>query len=262
MPENLTAPQVEQQFAQMLETVLIKGDLKSLSAKDRMQYYNRLCDSVGLNPLTRPFEYIEFQGKLTLYARKDATDQLRKLHNVSIKIVSREKIGDVFVVTAQASLPSGRVDESIGAVALGTLKGDALANSYMKTETKSKRRATLSICGLGMLDETEVETIPGAKVPVDAESHPPKPELAKPQVVNTDMGPPSPKQLDALFEASSIANWTPEECKAFIKERFKKSGTSELTWRECLQMTDYVAKHAKPADFVDEGPFPFEGEET
>ena len=33
----------------------------------------------------------------------------------------------------------------------------------MKAETKAKRRVTLSICGLGMLDETEVETIPGAR---------------------------------------------------------------------------------------------------
>ena len=38
----------------------------------------------------------------------------------------------------------------------------------MKAVTKAKRRVTLSICGLGMLDETEVESIPGAKaVPVD-----------------------------------------------------------------------------------------------
>jgi len=29
----------------------------------------------------------------------------------------------------------------------------------MKAETKAKRRVTLSICGLGLLDETEVETV-------------------------------------------------------------------------------------------------------
>jgi hypothetical protein len=33
----------------------------------------------------------------------------------------------------------------------------------MKAETKSKRRVTLSIVGLGMLDESEVDSIPGAK---------------------------------------------------------------------------------------------------
>jgi hypothetical protein len=34
----------------------------------------------------------------------------------------------------------------------------------MKTVTKAKRRVTLSILGLGMLDESEAETIPGARV--------------------------------------------------------------------------------------------------
>jgi len=37
------------------------------------------------------------------------------------------------------------------------------ANAIMKCETKAKRRVTLSICGLGFLDETEVDSIPGAK---------------------------------------------------------------------------------------------------
>src|SRR6202008_2665643 len=41
-------------------------------------------------------------------------------------------------------------------------KGEALGNALMKASTKAKRRATLSICGLGMLDETELETIPTA----------------------------------------------------------------------------------------------------
>jgi len=38
-----------------------------------------------------------------------------------------------------------------------------LANAQMKAVTKGKRRLTLSLCGLGWLDETEVETIPTAK---------------------------------------------------------------------------------------------------
>jgi len=66
-------------------------------------------------------------------------------------------------------MPDGRSDESIGAVALGSLKGEAYANAIMKAETKAKRRVTLSVCGLGMLDENEVETIPDARpVPVEA----------------------------------------------------------------------------------------------
>lgn len=146
-----------------LEQVLISGDLKSLTPEQRVMYYHRVCDSVGLNPLTQPFAYITLNGKLTLYALKGCTDQLRAARNVSVSITSRELVNDVYVVTARASTPDGRTDESIGAVPVAGLKGEALANAYMKAESKSKRRVTLSLCGLGMLDESEVDSIPGAQ---------------------------------------------------------------------------------------------------
>jgi len=146
--------------ASIVESVIAAGDLSKLPAAQRTQYYAAVCNSLGLNPLTKPFEYITLNGKLTLYARKDATDQLRKLHSVSVHIASRERIDDVYTVTARATDARGRTDESIGAVAIGSLKGDALCNAIMKAETKAKRRVTLSICGLGMLDEAELETIP------------------------------------------------------------------------------------------------------
>lgn len=147
-----------------LERVIAGGDLGALTPEQRTSYYHAVCESLGLNPLTRPFEYIRLQGKLTLYARRDAADQLRKLHGISVEIASRVKVDDLYVVTARATDRSGRVDESIGAVAIGALKGELLANALMKAETKAKRRVTLSICGLGWSDETEVETIPQAQL--------------------------------------------------------------------------------------------------
>ena len=122
-----------------------------------MAYYARVCESLGLNPLTRPFEYITLNGKLTLYARKDATDQLRDIHGVSIPLITAETHHDdgLFVVVAQAEDRYGRKDSGMGVVSIAGLKGEALANAMMKAETKAKRRATLSICGLGWMDEVE-----------------------------------------------------------------------------------------------------------
>jgi len=165
--------------AETLEKVLIQGDLSKLSSQERLMYYNRVCTSLGLNPLTKPFDYITLNGKLTLYAKRDCTDQLRKLHDISIKITSREKMDDLYIVTAQGINKDGRIDESIGAVSIGNLKGEALANSLMKSETKAKRRVTLSLAGLGWLDETETETIPDAKIGVLPETIPVK-EVVKP----------------------------------------------------------------------------------
>jgi hypothetical protein len=148
----------------IMEQVLIGGDLAQLTEAQRLAYYRAVCQSLGLNPLSKPFEYLWLNGKLRLYALRDCTDQLRRLHGISIYITNRERLGDIYIVTARAKDRTGREDESTGAVALGTLKGDALANALMKCETKAKRRVTLSLAGLGWLDETEISTIPGVRV--------------------------------------------------------------------------------------------------
>lgn len=146
-----------------IENALIKGDLSGLAPDQRLSYLKQVCETVGLNYLTKPFEYIQLNGKLTLYATRAATDQLRSVHKVSIKITDRQKFDDIYVVTAQATNADGRFDESTGAVNVAGLKGEALANAYLKAETKAKRRVTLSLCGLGLLDESEVATIADAK---------------------------------------------------------------------------------------------------
>ena len=146
-----------------LEQVVIGGDLKSLTPPQRVEYYAKVCESVGLNPLTKPFDYITLNGKLTLYARKDAADQLRKIHGISITSLDTEIINDVYCVTAVAMSRDGRTDIDTGAVNIKGMSGDNLANAMMKARTKAKRRVTLSIAGLGWLDETELETIQSAQ---------------------------------------------------------------------------------------------------
>jgi hypothetical protein len=154
-----------------MEQALVEGDLSDLDAERRVNYYLKVCSSLNLNPYTKPFAYIVLNGKLVLYAKKDATDQLRKLHKVSILTLERQQLGELLVVTATASAADGRTDSAIGAVPTQGLKGEALANALMKAETKAKRRVTLSLCGLGMTDESEVDSIPGAYYP-EAEALP------------------------------------------------------------------------------------------
>jgi hypothetical protein len=153
---NALAP-AQQIDPALIERVIIHGDLRQLNSQQKVSYYNAVCESVGLNPLTQPFQYLVLSGREVLYARREATDQLRYLHNVSVAITARELMEDCYIVTARARLPDGRTDESIGAVPIASLKGEFRANAMMKAETKAKRRVTLAICGLGMLDETEVE---------------------------------------------------------------------------------------------------------
>lgn len=163
--------EVRQNVGSVLEQVVIGGDLSKLSPAERVKYYNAVCESIGVNPLTKPFDYITLNNKLTLYAKRDCTDQLRNIKGVSVTLTDKKVMNDVYLVSAHATDKNGRTDESTGAVSIAGLKGDALANAYMKAETKAKRRVTLSICGLGILDESEVETVPGAR----QEQPPPRP---------------------------------------------------------------------------------------
>jgi hypothetical protein len=148
--------------AEIISKLVLDGDVSKMSALQKVEFYNGLCGALGLNPLTRPFQLIKLNGKEVLYAAKDATDQLRKLNSVSV-IESTQRIeSDICTVTVKVIDKTGRTDCEIGAVNVAKLSGDALANAMMRANTKAKRRATLSICGLGVLDETELETIPGA----------------------------------------------------------------------------------------------------
>jgi hypothetical protein len=146
-----------------MEALLIDGDLSKLTPEQRVTYYKKTCDSLGLNYLTKPFAYIRLNGKLTFYALKDCTEQLRKRDGVSIVKLESMKLDDVFVVTAYAQSSAGKMDVATGAVPTANLKGENLANALMKAETKAKRRVTLSICGLGMTDEEEISSIPTAQ---------------------------------------------------------------------------------------------------
>jgi hypothetical protein len=154
---------VAQDVAEIMERVVIMGDLSKLTPEERTRYYLSTCRSLGLNPLTRPFEYVRLSGKEVLYAKRDAADQLRKINNISLEIVRREIINGLAIVEVKATDGTGRTDSDIGVVAIDNLRGEALANATMKAITKAKRRVTLSIAGLGFLDESEIDGLPAAQ---------------------------------------------------------------------------------------------------
>ena len=148
-----------------IDDVLNRGDLSDLTPAQRTEYTARVCHSLGMNPLTRPFQYLTLNGKLMLYATRDAADQLRKINGISIKIVERVMDDGLFTVHVQATDKTGRTDEDFGVVPYRAGAGEILANSIMKAVTKAKRRVTLSISGLGFMDETEIQSTGGTPAP-------------------------------------------------------------------------------------------------
>lgn len=199
----------------IIGNVVLKGDLSGLNPQQKVHYYNQFCQSLGLNPLTQPFQILRLNGKEVLYAKKDATEQLRKVHGVSITNLEMKTVEGVYIVFASAEDKSGKKDSATGAVSIKGLAGDTLANAMMKAETKAKRRVTLSICGLGMLDETETETIP------NAESEP-IPSLARKEDVEKikKLLPKKGKKKDQVVKAYKIEkleDMTEAQAKSVIK---------------------------------------------
>jgi hypothetical protein len=174
LPHNIDPKAVEQ--------ALLIGDISQMSDEVRIAYYIATCRSVGLNPLTKPFQALKGDdGKISLYPDKGCAEQLRKLHRVSCKVIGREFLDDLYIVTVRATTPDGREEEAQGVVpiakAVGSWEQTREGKRYFKTsvdaqgremtaplsvaeraaalmraETKAKRRATLAICGLGMAD--------------------------------------------------------------------------------------------------------------
>lgn len=203
---------VKNNMANAIEQVVIGGDLSKLTAEQRVAYVRTVCDSLGVNPATTPFQYIVLNGKLTLYATRSASEQLRKIHGVSIAPLERSMMADagLYQVVARGKDATGREDEASGVVTISGLKGENLANAMLKCETKAKRRLTLSICGLGFLDETEVSDIPGAQMPTAAPVSVAKPALESgPSPVAKAAGSGLAKLRERVASATVVVQDTP-----------------------------------------------------
>lgn len=193
-------------IATMVETVLIKGDLSKLTPQQRDAYYLKLCEVTGLNPLFQPFDYILFKGgKLALYAKKECAAQLRTIHNISVIDMDAEEREGVYTTTVKVQNDKGRMDMDVGSVSIAGLKGEDRGNAIKKSATQAKRRATLSICGLGLLDETEVETIPGALSPA-------------PEAAGGEPDPQSPPRQQRPSSASAKRDGVWEQFTAKLAE--------------------------------------------
>lgn len=193
-------------ITEAMESTLVQGDLSKLSAQDRIIYYNKVCSSLGLNPLTQPFEYINLNGKLKLYAKRDCADQLRKINSISIEILSQDIADSLLSIHVRATDGNGKKDEDLGVVSFpDSLKGEARANAILKAVTKAKRRVTLSICGLGFLDETEVEDIPQQQRSIEATR---QPEIATPE-------PKAKPKINVKEDPESARKWIVDKLKTF-----------------------------------------------
>jgi hypothetical protein len=182
-------------------SIVLRGDLSGLNEDQKKQYYLYRCKQVGLDPAAKPFDLLTLNGKQILYANASATQQLCALHKLSTQITHRERVDGIYLVSVRVTGSDGRVSENQGAVDVGNLVGERLANAILKATTKAIRRSVLAHCGLGMLDETEDETIPQARV--------------EPMVVTETPAPIAVEEKPEPIVTTGIAFMLPNTDKAY-----------------------------------------------
>lgn len=143
---------------------IIEGSIHTWNLTEQMKYLRFLNDRAGL-----PFGTIGMietgkgeKLKRVPYCSRQTTVELGRLHNISCQQIKESIDGYKAVYTYRAiDNATGRFVEAVGACSFTAwgknLEGEALTNKIMHAETKAKRRATLEICGLAFLDDTEVE---------------------------------------------------------------------------------------------------------
>jgi hypothetical protein len=228
-PTTGTVVLKEELDPKVIESIVINGDLSKLAPPQKVAYYNYRCQNAGLDPAAKPFDLLKLNGKEVLYANASATQQLCAIHRLSTQITHREKVDDIYLVSCRVTGADGRVSENQGAVSIAGARGDTLANAILKATTKAIRRAVLSHCGLGMLDETEVETIPGAR--------------AEPLVIpDTPRGdnPQDTEGVHALKQGEGIVLMIPG-----MQEAYSRHANNEDWVDAYLTMVDKIADSKK-----------------
>ena len=136
---------------QEIQEVLTRdgGKCDNLTKDQQAEYKKFLCAKIGVSPTLQPVDLIPTKNGLRPYLNKGASELIRDTRKISITGLEVAEQNGMFVVTCKVRGANGRIDCDMGACPKGTEPHNAL----MKAVTKAKRRATLSMCGLGAIIE-------------------------------------------------------------------------------------------------------------
>jgi hypothetical protein len=154
-------------------------DLERLSEEERQRYAREASAYFGLDPDLNGLDFIWMNSgdglrKLVLYARRGVADILREKLDITIESLSQAVIQGSLVTTAAGRNKNNRKEIAVGSCFIEGLKGKALDNAIMTSQTRALRRLTLQFIGGGILDESEVNAATTNIVYQDT----PLPELA------------------------------------------------------------------------------------
>lgn len=209
----------------IVSSLVLDGDLGRMRPEQRVAYYVHRCRMLGIDPGEQPFQLVKLNGKLVMYATKTCANALTRVNGLSVEIKSTRIDGSLVIVEARAADRHERFADDVGVIDFGEERLSK-PNAIMKAVTKAKRRAVLSLVGLGVLDETEVENIRGAeRVEMAVDSG---------EIIDTTATPAEakdePSKLDVFRQAVD------EKVDAYAKRYRLDLGTA---WGEACSLAGY-----------------------
>lgn len=239
----------------VITSIVQHGDLSGLTPEERAVHYVKVCETLGLNPHAHPFAYLRLNGKEILYATRGATDQLAAIHKLNREIIDGPRVIDLagtklVYAVCRATMPGGRFETATATVPLIDP-----VNVLMKSETKAKRRATLSILGLSLLDEMELETIPAnaqepaGEVDLSAIAAQQRAEVPPPPPPANDSHLPpadAPPALEDFYQRLAEIELPGESIAVWLRYRADlaplDASLREGAWKALCQRTETVGK--------------------
>jgi hypothetical protein len=247
MSQTALQPIEERDRAAIIRKVVMKGDLSDLTPEEQINYYMQRCERLGLDPSSRPFDFLETKDKetgkvkVTLYPNKECAAQLIRKESVSIYQLDETEENGVYRATAYARMPDGRTMINKSVAKVKGLEGKNYENAIKRCVTQAIRRTILMACGLGDTDESEIGDIPNAR-PL---SFPDQEALTTPA---------ESESLELRHQASGLDKWQCGRALAMqvikVCEALEAAGCPEDIWREWLparigSRTDLTAEQAQ-----------------
>lgn len=249
--------------------IALNSNLYGMQDADVWAYYRQMCEYLGIDAVSHPFDVITDQKQQTkkLYPNSICTAQLgekRKYSYSEMRISVNDdlvKLGfKVAHVAVTVTAPNGRslVSEAFVDLMSGwegkPLAGNNLVNALKKAGTQCRRRGTLQMAGLAVPSDDiptiklgDIERAEGDADGVIIE-HPPAAALQPPRT-DYDYDMPTDNQIAGRFDVaeeaiSPASRATQEEFLEIAKERgissrdyapfARRAAIGEITWERAI----------------------------
>ena len=111
---------IERVTNSVMAQVVGNGNLANLSDGHKVAYIKQMCESMGLNPWTKPIELISFKGKTIPYLNRGGIDQLGFKYRLHFEYsnVHEDEDRAIMIQWCTASDGNGRSIKQMGALPL------------------------------------------------------------------------------------------------------------------------------------------------